>query len=62
MIAFDLESPEKRNALISRIMDNGAIILPCGHRTIRFRPPMNITAEEVEKAMEIIGKSMEEVL
>lgn len=62
MIAFDLESPEKRNALISKIMDNGAIILPCGHKTIRFRPPMNITAEEVEKAMEIIGRSMEEVL
>lgn len=62
MIAFDLESPEKRNTLISKIMDNGAIILPCGHRTIRFRPPMNITAEEVEKAMEIIGRSMEEVL
>ncbi len=62
MIAFDLETPEKRNALISKIMDNGAIILPCGHRTIRFRPPMNITAEEVDKAMEIIGRSMDEVL
>ncbi|HOP26237.1 MAG TPA: L-lysine 6-transaminase [Candidatus Sabulitectum sp.] len=62
MIAFDLETPEKRNALVSKILDNGAIILPCGHRTIRFRPPLNISEEEVQKAMEIIGKSMKEVL
>ena len=62
MIAFDLETPEKRNALVSKILDNGAIILPCGHKTIRFRPPLNISEEEVQKAMEIIGKSMKEVL
>ncbi|PIE52688.1 L-lysine 6-transaminase [Candidatus Fermentibacteria bacterium] len=62
MIAFDLENGEKRNALVSKILENGAIILPCGDRTIRFRPPLNITSEEVDKAMAIIGKSMQEVL
>jgi L-lysine 6-transaminase len=62
VIAFDLETPEKRNALVSKILDNGAIILPCGHRTIRFRPPLNISEEEIQRAMEIIGKSMKEVL
>jgi L-lysine 6-transaminase len=61
MIAFDLETQQARNALVSKIFDNGAIILPCGHRTIRFRPPLNITAPEVDKAMKIIGKSMDEV-
>lgn len=62
MIAFDLKDGQTRNALVSKILENGAIILPCGDRTVRFRPPLNISSEEVEKAMEIIGKSMKEVL
>lgn len=62
MIAFDLENGDIRNALISRILENGAIILPCGDKTVRFRPPLNISAEEVEKAMDIIGRSMKDVL
>ncbi len=61
MIAFDMENTELRNALLGKIFDNGAIILPCGHVTVRFRPPMNITAEEVEKAMVIIEKSLTEL-
>ena len=61
MIAFDVESTEIRTALLSKIFENGAIILPCGYVTVRFRPPMNITADEVEKAMGIIDSSMAEV-
>jgi len=62
MIAFDLRDSETRNTLVTQILQNGAIILPCSNRTIRFRPPLNITEEEVEKAMSIIGRSMMEVL
>ena len=61
MIAFDMENTETRNALLRIIFGNGAIILPCGYVTVRFRPPMNITAEEVEKAMTIIEKSLAEL-
>jgi len=61
MIAFDVKSAEIRSSLLSKIFENEAIILPCGHVTVRFRPPMNITVEEVEKAMGIIDRSMAEV-
>lgn len=62
MCAFDLPDTETRNALISKTFDNGAIILPCGKKSIRFRPPLNITTEEVRQGFRIIESSMEEIL
>lgn len=61
MCAFDLEDGSRRDDLVRRIFENGAIILPCGTRSVRFRPPLNITGPEVDRALEIIGTSMEEL-
>ncbi len=61
MCAFDLVDGASRDALVNRIFANGAIILPCGTRSIRFRPPLNISSEEVVKALGIIERSMEEL-
>ena len=60
MCAFDLQETGTRNSLIARIFANGAIILPCGERTIRFRPPLNITEAEICRALDILGTSIEE--
>ena len=58
MCAFDLPDTEIRDNMISEILKNGAIILPCGGRSIRFRPPLNITEEEVLKGLDIISKAL----
>lgn len=61
MCAMDLPSGELRNRAITEIYNGGAIILPCGCNTIRFRPPLNITAGELAQGMEIITKAMSRV-
>lgn len=61
MCAFDLENGSIRNTLVDTIFKNGAIILPCGTKSIRFRPPLNISSSEVARALSIIERSMEEV-
>ena len=61
MCAFDLEDGETRNRMIASIMKNGAIILPCGHTSIRFRPPLNITDDELLKGISIIEEAAEAV-
>ena len=53
-LAFDLPSDEERNAIIKKAMDNKLILLSCGERTIRFRPHLNVTREDLEKAVSII--------
>jgi len=53
-LAFDLPSDEERNAFIKKAFENKLIILPCGMRSVRFRPHLNVKREDLEKAIEII--------
>lgn len=58
MAAFDLPNPEKRNMLRQKMMEEGVIILGCGSRTIRFRPHLNISEEEIGIAVSKIRNSL----
>ena len=58
LCAFDLPSSDDRNRIIDIIMDNGALILGCGERTIRFRPSLTISTEEIDRGIKIIERSI----
>jgi L-lysine 6-transaminase len=58
MCAFDLLTPEKRDALKDKLYANHLLVLTCGSATIRFRPPLNITSEEIDETLEIIEKTV----
>ncbi len=62
MCAFDLPDSETRDRMVKEIMNRGAIILPCGTRSIRFRPPLNITDEDLRKGLEIITAAADSIL
>jgi L-lysine 6-transaminase len=61
MIAFDLETPERRDEAQDRMLANGLLLLGCGTRSIRFRPPLNLAAAEADAALEIVRKSLKEL-
>ncbi len=56
--AFDLPDSASRDALVSTAMDKGLIVLKCGTRTVRFRPPLNVSAEEIAKAAAILDEAL----
>lgn len=58
MCAFDLSSPEKRDELKNKLYANGLILLGCGESTIRFRPPLIISSEEIDEGLKIIDKTL----
>lgn len=62
MCAFDFPDPHARNAFTNTCMGNGLIILPCGHKSVRFRPPLTITREHIDEGFEIIKKSYNEAM
>ena len=53
-IAFDFDSDINRSAFINKCFDNKMIILPCGEKSVRLRPHLNLSFKEVNKALEII--------
>jgi L-lysine 6-transaminase len=58
--AFDLTDTRCRDAFLTLLLKKGLIALKCGPRTIRFRPPLNVSVHEIEKAMAIIGDALKE--
>lgn len=58
MIAFDLPSTEKRDQVFKRTYEHGLLVLKSGERSIRFRPPLNLSKEEVDEGIEILDKSI----
>jgi len=60
--AFDLPSGTERDAVLSAIYDNGAIVIGCGDRTVRFRPHLTITQEEIDLAYDLLAKSVRSCL
>lgn len=56
-LAFDCDSPERRQQIIQQAYQNQMIVLSCGERSIRLRPSLNLRKEEAELALNIFEKS-----
>lgn len=54
MVALDLPNSEIRDNLVNNCMENKLIILGCGDKSIRFRPHLTVSIEEIDQAFAII--------
>jgi len=58
MCAFDCNNTEKRDELQKKLYAKDLVVVTCGEKTIRFRPPLIISSEEIEKALSIIDNTL----
>ena len=56
--AFDLQDSEQRDSLVNLIISEGALILGSGKKSIRFRPHLTISKEEIDLADQIIRRAI----
>jgi len=61
MIAFDLPTAELRDRARKKIVESGLLLLPCGVRSIRFRPPLNLSAAEADAGLDLLRKGLKEL-
>ena len=58
----DRETKEYAEKLRDQIVDNafkrGLVMLGCGKSTIRFSPPLSVSRNEVDEALEIFEESI----
>jgi len=47
MCAIDLPDPGLRDQVVAALREASVLVLPCGERTIRFRPALNVSREEL---------------
>lgn len=58
MLAFDLESKEKRDSFLKKLEEDGMLALPCGQKSVRFRPHLTFSKIDVDEAMNYIKNAI----
>src|SRR5690606_22363842 len=58
LCAFDFDTVENRDTFINKTMENKLLILGCGEKSVRFRPHLTVTIEDIGKTFDIIRKSL----
>ena len=61
MTAFDLPSGEIRDAALEAFMANDVMVLSSGHRSARFRPPLNLSIDEATEGIKRMEKALQEL-
>lgn len=56
MLSFDFEDTEKRNSFLVRLEEN-MLALPCGKKSVRFRPHLTFSKMDVDESVEFISKA-----
>lgn len=62
MCAIDMPSSEFRTRVVRRCFEDKMIVLPCGSRSIRFRPALTVDAEIVAEGLNKLEKAIDEIL
>jgi L-lysine 6-transaminase len=58
MCAIDLPDAAARDGLVKAMFDRGVMLLPCGDKSIRFRPPLDVTAAEIDEGLEQLRQAV----
>ena len=61
MCAIDLPTPEHRDTLRNQLYNDGLIILGCGTNSLRFRPHLNVSKEEIQLALDKIDLNINKI-
>ena len=58
MCAIDLPTTQERDRVKEEAYRKGLILLGCGERSIRFRPALNVSSNEIDNAIHILKRSI----
>jgi len=56
-----MELREKGREVQRTCQEKGLLVNCIGEKTLRFLPPLNVSGEELDAALEILHKTLEEV-
>ena len=58
LIAFDLVRSDLRPTLLSQAFSHGLLVLGCGTGSVRLRPALNVTAAEIDEAVDLLDRAL----
>lgn len=61
MRAALFNEPYTNADICKKLRGNGLILIPAGANALRFLPPLNVKASEIDKALKIFDKTLGEL-
>ncbi len=61
LCAFDMPDSETRKTFIRSSLNEGLLILGCGNKSVRFRPALNVTENQLEEGLFVIEKVLQKI-
>lgn len=61
MCAYDLKDSQVRDRFIRACWSKRMLVLPCGERSVRFRPALNVSLEDIREGLDITRSCLKEV-
>ena len=58
MCAFDCADTDQRNRLLGLCAGKHLLVIACGEKSIRFRPPLTLTSAEAEEGLGRLGEAL----
>jgi len=55
------KAPEWRQTVLEKAFHKGLLLLGCGENTVRFMPPLIVTQEQAQVAVEILDETLDEI-
>jgi L-lysine 6-transaminase len=60
LCAFDLPDPAGRDAVIDTLRTRcGVLVLPSGERSVRFRPPLTVSEDDIDRGLTAVADVLE---
>ena len=57
-VACDLANAPQRDRMVTDLRKKEhVIVLPCGERSVRFRPALSVTEDEIDEAVAAVGRA-----
>jgi L-lysine 6-transaminase len=61
LCAMDLDAQQNRDLIKEKAIEKGLILIGCSERTIRFRPPLNLSKPEADEGIAILRRCLQEM-
>ena len=58
LVAVEFDRKARRDCVIEAAFDRGLLLLPCGVKTLRLLPPLDVTERELDLAVELLAEAM----
>ena len=62
MLAVEFDTNTRRNAVQKAALQRGLLTLGCGHSVLRLLPPLDVTEREIELAVDLLIKAVDDVV